>query len=515
MEKYDQAIADLNEALMITPESPIAFLNRAIAFKEKKQYVKALEDCNKALELNNFFKRAIAQRGLILYEMGWFDKALNDFNEVIKLDPENPRYYYYRALAQYQRNDIEATLQDYQKVISLNPTNALTYYNRAILYTQLNDYDKAIEDYDQVARLNPNNILTYFNRAHLYYETKMYQKAIDDYTKAIALFPKFATAYFMRAQARAQSGDRKGAAQDRQAGQQLVAQHDRQKAEKNHPMAWIDSTYFQKIIEFEADFNRSSVALVSGNKTESHIQPKALFRFAYLPRQHHDKKGMIDSFISQFNLNDTIGQRMILWNLNPETRFEQLNEARKKIDSLVTISAPNANLYLLQGAVERELQNYTSAINSFSLAMLANPNFIPAYINRAETAYTMKKEQEQNQQDIRHISLGAANSIPSPPAKQDYTKVYLDLNKAIALDNQKAITWYNRGNVSLNEKKYTDAVIDYSQALSCDNDFAEAYFNRGLTLIFLQDREKGCLDMSRAGELGIEDAYEVIRRFCK
>jgi tetratricopeptide (TPR) repeat protein len=69
--------------------------------------------------------------------------------------------------------------------------------------------------------------------------------------------------------------------------------------------------------------------------------------------------------------------------------------------------------------------------------------------------------------------------------------------------------------VSLNEKKYTDAVIDYSQALSCDNDFAEAYFNRGLTLIFLQDREKGCLDMSRAGELGIEDAYEVIRRFCK
>ena len=43
----------------------------------------------------------------------------------------------------------------------------------------------------------------------------------------------------------------------------------------------------------------------------------------------------------------------------------------------------------------------------------------------------------------------------------------------------------------------------------------EAYYNRGLVLIFLKDREKGCIDLSRAGELGVAEAYRVISKYCK
>ena len=43
----------------------------------------------------------------------------------------------------------------------------------------------------------------------------------------------------------------------------------------------------------------------------------------------------------------------------------------------------------------------------------------------------------------------------------------------------------------------------------------DAYFNRGLVLIYLKDKEKGCIDLSRAGELGLEDAYNVISRYCE
>jgi len=42
----------------------------------------------------------------------------------------------------------------------------------------------------------------------------------------------------------------------------------------------------------------------------------------------------------------------------------------------------------------------------------------------------------------------------------------------------------------------------------------QAYYNRGLTLIYLQDNEKGCLDMSKAGELGMQEAYPVIKKYC-
>ncbi len=43
----------------------------------------------------------------------------------------------------------------------------------------------------------------------------------------------------------------------------------------------------------------------------------------------------------------------------------------------------------------------------------------------------------------------------------------------------------------------------------------DAYFNRGLVLIYLKDKEKGCIDLSRAGELGIAEAYGVIKKYCE
>ena len=43
----------------------------------------------------------------------------------------------------------------------------------------------------------------------------------------------------------------------------------------------------------------------------------------------------------------------------------------------------------------------------------------------------------------------------------------------------------------------------------------DAYFDRGLVLIYIKDKEKGCIDLSRAGELGVEDAYAVISKCCE
>ena len=43
----------------------------------------------------------------------------------------------------------------------------------------------------------------------------------------------------------------------------------------------------------------------------------------------------------------------------------------------------------------------------------------------------------------------------------------------------------------------------------------EAYFNRALVLILVKDTEKGCIDFSKAGELGVGDAYGMIAKYCK
>ena len=60
-----------------------------------------------------------------------------------------------------------------------------------------------------------------------------------------------------------------------------------------------------------------------------------------------------------------------------------------------------------------------------------------------------------------------------------------------------------------------EAIESYDRALKLYPDMADAYFNRGLVLIYVKDKEKGCIDLSRAGELGIDDAYGVIAKYCE
>ena len=62
-------------------------------------------------------------------------------------------------------------------------------------------------------------------------------------------------------------------------------------------------------------------------------------------------------------------------------------------------------------------------------------------------------------------------------------------------------------------KDYRAALVDYNKAIELDPRFSEAYYNRGLTNIFLGNNRQGIQDLSKAGELGIFSAYNVIKRF--
>ena len=62
-------------------------------------------------------------------------------------------------------------------------------------------------------------------------------------------------------------------------------------------------------------------------------------------------------------------------------------------------------------------------------------------------------------------------------------------------------------------KDYRAALVDYDKAIHLDPNFADAYFNRGLVNIYLGNNRQGILDLSKAGELGLFSAYNIIKRF--
>ncbi len=87
------------------------------------------------------------------------------------------------------------------------------------------------------------------------------------------------------------------------------------------------------------------------------------------------------------------------------------------------------------------------------------------------------------------------------------------MNKAIKLYPDFAYGYYNRANLMAISGRLPEAYDDYTKAIELAPELAEAYYNRGLVQIFMKDTRKGCMDMSKAGELGIEAAYKVLAQY--
>jgi tetratricopeptide (TPR) repeat protein len=98
-------------------------------------------------------------------------------------------------------------------------------------------------------------------------------------------------------------------------------------------------------------------------------------------------------------------------------------------------------------------------------------------------------------------------------ANMDFDIMLRDYDQVLRLQPDFVFAKYNKANILCAQHEYKDAISYYTQAIEIDADFAEAYFNRGLTFVYIGENEKGLADLSKAGELGIYQAYNLITRF--
>jgi len=54
--------------------------------------------------------------------------------------------------------------------------------------------------------------------------------------------------------------------------------------------------------------------------------------------------------------------------------------------------------------------------------------------------------------------------------------------KAISLDPNLALPWYNKGVVFYDQKKYSDAITCYDKAIAINPNYAKAWWNKGIVL---------------------------------
>lgn len=208
------ALADLNEAVRVEPEDTDYLKERAAVRFKLKDYKGAIADVNEAIRLNPKDTDAIKIRGEVRFAQKDFNGAIADLNKLISLNPKNTDYLKGRASIRFQLKDYKGAIADYTEAIRLNSKDTDAIKNLAAIKIQQKDFNGAITDLNKLLSLNPKDTDAIKLRGGVRFAQKDYESALADFNEVLRLKPEDADVYYYRGLTHAQLNKYQQAVED-------------------------------------------------------------------------------------------------------------------------------------------------------------------------------------------------------------------------------------------------------------------------------------------------------------
>ena len=394
-----------------------------------------------------------------------------------------------------------------------------------------------MDDYDRVIAVNPNNVLAYFNRAGVFLEMGRYRDAMDDYSQAINLYPDFAKAYMNRSYAKNQLGQFNSARKDAEIAKAKIREYQQRTGDSLGRVAFADTTKkYDKLLALDADFAKKDFDNELLQHRDVDIRLKPLFKFNIaatdkvrmaLEDKYENKQ--VESFSATVELPVELNSNKHGIDINTSMYEAHIAKVIADMEARKNILAPDelpqkesiqlGKYYFAKAVIDGEDNRYNVALANYDKAIKCEPEQTFYYINRGALQADMIDFISSMENNVQVLTLDISRAAKarvkeSNAMKYDYTPAIHDMTKAAKLMPGLPFTYYNLGNLYCLSSDLPEAINQYTKALDIYPALAEAYFNRGLVLIFLKDKEKGCIDLSKSGELGIKDAYSIIKKYC-
>lgn len=528
-QQFDKAVVDFDKYIRKEPKDPSAYLNRGASYLFLKDTLKAVADYNKAIKLNRFDPEGYIRRGRLYASSGDYQKALSDMDQAIALDSTNTFAYFNRAIMLYEQKDYKSAMSDLDRVLKDEPGNALTLYNRGLINAQVGEYEAALSDMDRVLNINPENVLAYFNRASIFIEMGRYQDALEDYDRAIELYPDFAKAYMNRSYVKNLLGDYKSSKIDYDTARKKVSEY--RKTSSENAESFADTTRkYNSLIALDAEFAKKDFNDELLQHRDIDIRLKPLYRFVMVQSrdevnyalEHKYENPLLEKFLESSSVPLVITNSDSLF----AVRFSSDTEEKIYGTSAASGSGGPDNNFL-RALYETAGKQYNSALSYYGRAIEAESDdnvskmyrafyYMDRAVLRAEMIDFISSI-ESNVQVLTMDDAGTTRARVKDQVSQsyDYSDAIADLKSADGIVGDIPYIHFNLGNLYCLASDHIASIDSYTEAIDLYPYMGDAYFNRGLVLIYLKDKEKGCIDLSRAGELGVSDAYNVIKKYCE
>ncbi|MCX6222570.1 MAG: hypothetical protein NTZ69_16500 [Bacteroidia bacterium] len=506
-EYYRNSVADFTKVIELEPRNVDAFRYRGYAKFLLSDYRGANEDCNKVIEFEPKEESSLLDRIEVRIKLNDLNGIVNDYSRLIDINKQNSSAYFERSYARSELNDFNGSMLDLIKVMELdnnlllskigdidvdinylNPrsyaffsdlrfiagnrilyevlTNLISIqpdnYNALILrgLTRLRyntDVPYAIEDFDKAIEISPGNSNALTLRAILnYFNWKARYRELDSKRKEV-LYPLF---NFNNGNWKYQKGyvDTKLEALVNELHKRIIA--DLTMAIKNDHSNTVANLFLKKLYDYPNKINSTT-----SNKSDNYDQ----LRTKDLDELYKQ--------IESIQLKDSIGiiaDYIKIFEKNPYGKYYFIKEGKN-----VSVQKGYERIRLL--FFKKTFMKYNNEIEN-------HKENTTSFFNRA----------------IIRIYF------------QNFTGANDDFTKAINLDPKNVKAYINRACVRSILSDYNGAKEDYTKLIEIDSKNGLYYFNRGLIYALkLKQKETGCNDLSKAGELGYINAYKAIRQLCE
>ena len=360
-------------------------------------------------------------------------------------------------------------------------------------------------------------MLAYFNRAGFFIEMQRWDDALADYNKAIELYPDFAKAYMNRAYVELQMGMTRASKEDYRIARTKVAEYEKATA---GGADFSDTTRkYSSLLALDADFARNGGfedEMLRHRDVDINLKP--LYRIVLsqvretvgsYALEHRYENRLLDSYIQNAPLPIVVSETPRSVPVTSDVLAEKVDDA------------------FFKGLQAAGRKQYTQALQYYTEAAEGEDPDSPyaAYhkafylMNRGALRAEMIEFIASFESNVQTLTMDDKGNTRARVREQvsreyDYSEALSDMEAAAAILPSLPYIQFNLGNLYCLSSRFVQAIESYDKAIKLYPWMGSAYFNRGLVLIYLKDKEKGCIDLSRAGELGVEGAYGVISRYC-
>jgi len=178
----------------------------------------------------------------------------------------------------------------------------------------------------------------------------------------------------------------------------------------------------------------------------------------------------------------------------------------------------DAELYLLRGNTWYKKKDYDKAIIDYNKAIEINPENEEVYLLRGNTRYKKKDYDKaiidynkaiENNPENEEVYILRGNSWyfkEDNNKAMTYNNAIEDYEKAITINPDYTLAFYNKAQANVARKKYKDAIRDFNKVICLDPNYTDIYVSRGnIKRVHNGDYDGAIADYTDALKININD----------